>query len=47
MNWLLAIGTFYGAWALWMLFEIGRAVSHDDDDENDEDENDDDEPTNR
>jgi hypothetical protein len=36
MNWLLAIGAFYGLWALWMLYEIGRA-DHEEDENNDED----------
>lgn len=38
MNWLLTLGAFYGAWALWMLYEIARADYHDDDDENNDDE---------
>ena len=36
--WLLTLGAFYGAWALWMLYEISRAPDHDDDDENNDDE---------
>jgi hypothetical protein len=43
MNWLLTLGAFYGAWALWMLYEIGRAEYR----ENDDEEDDDDEPTKR